>query len=77
MDSNDVSDSVNNREIFKGFGIENNGGIVTSITSSLLILDMEGWVNYLERTYISSILSLVWESCINDDSIEMLRIGRS
>jgi hypothetical protein len=67
MDSDDVSESVDDWEVLELVGIDDNGGIL-----SLL---MEGWVNNLEGADESVGVALVWESGINDDSVEVAWLG--
>jgi len=63
VDSDNVSESVHNWEVLEFVGIDDNGGI-----GSLLV---EGWVDNLERADESVSVDFVWESSINDDSIEV------
>ena len=76
VDSDDVSDSLDDWEIFESLGVENEGGIVAGVTGSLLVLDVEGWINDLEGADVSIRAGLVWESSINDSSIEVLWLSR-
>ena len=48
VDTDDVSNSGDDGEIFESLGVENEGGIVAGITSSLLALNVEALVNNLE-----------------------------
>ena len=45
MDSNDVSDSVDDGEIFESLGVQNEGSIVAGVSSSLLVLEVERRIN--------------------------------
>ena len=72
MDSDDVSDSLDDWQIFESLGVENKGGIVAGVTSSLLVLDVEGWINDLEGADVSLLVGLVGEGSINDNCIEVL-----
>jgi hypothetical protein len=59
-------------QIFEPLGVENKGGVVAGVTGSLLILDMEGWINDFEGADVSLLVGLVWEGGINDNCIEVL-----
>ena len=78
MNSDNVSDSVNNGKIFESVSVKNEGGIVvTAVTSSFSSLDVEGRINELEGAEISILLlvvfaDLVGEGGINDNGIEVL-----
>ena len=63
MDSNDISESVDDWEILESGGIDDNRGI-----SSLLV---KSWINNLERADESVRVDFVWECGINDDTIEV------
>jgi len=63
VDSNDISESVDDREILESGGIDDNRGI-----SSLLV---KSWINNLERADESVRVDFVWECGINDDTIEV------
>jgi hypothetical protein len=67
VDSNDVSESVDDWEVLEFVGIDDNRGIL-----SLLV---EGWVNNLEGADESVSVAFVWEGGINDDSVEVAWLG--
>ena len=72
MDSDDVSKSVNDGEIFESLCVQDKGGVIAVITSSLLLLEVERWINDLKRADVSLLVGLVWEGCINNNSVEVL-----
>ena len=63
MDSDDVSKSVDDWEVLELVGIDHNGGIG--------ILLVEGWVNNLEGANESVTVDFVWESGVNNHTIEV------
>ena len=63
MDSDDVSKSVDDWEVLELVGIDDNRGIG--------ILLVKGWVNNLEGADESLRVDFVWESGINNNSIEV------
>lgn len=63
VNSDDISESMNDWEIFKFTGIDDN--------VSELVLSVKGWVNNLERADESLRVDFVWESGINNDTIEV------
>lgn len=65
VDSNNISNSVNDWEILESVGIDD------SLSPSLLVLWVQGWINNLEGADESVAVNLVWESGIDDDSIEV------
>lgn len=72
MNSNHISDSVNNGEIFKCFCKDGKGSVIACITGSLLVLNVKTGVNNFEVAKVKSILGFVGERSINDDSIEVM-----
>lgn len=72
VDSDDVSDSLDDWQIFESLGVENEGGVVAGVSGSLLVFDVEGWINDLEGADVSLLVGLVWESGINDNCIKVL-----
>ena len=67
MDSDDVTESMHDWEVFESLGIDDN--------LSALAVTIEGWVNDLECANKSVGVDFVWESSINDDTIEMAWVG--
>lgn len=65
VNSNNISNSVNDWEILESVGIDD------SLSPSLLVLWVQGWINNLEGADESVAVNLVWESGIDDDSIEV------
>ena len=63
VNSDDISESMNNWEIFEFAGINDN--------VSELVLGVKGWVNNLERADESLRVDFVWEGGINNDTIEV------
>lgn len=72
VNSNHISDSVNNGEIFKCFCKDGKGSVIACITGSLLVLNVKTGVNNFEVAKVKSILGFVGERSINDDSIEVM-----
>ena len=48
VDTDDISNSGDDGEIFESLGIEDEGSVVAGISSSLLALNVEALVNNLE-----------------------------
>ena len=63
VNSDDITESMNDWEIFEFAGIDDN--------VSELVLGVKGWVNNLERADESLRVDFVWESGINNDTIEV------
>lgn len=63
VDSDDISESVDDWEVLELAGIDDNVGV-----GSFLV---KGWVNNLEGADESLRVDLVWESSINNDTIEV------
>ena len=61
VDSNDISNSLNDGEIFESLGIQNDGGVVSAISGSLLVLNVEGGINNFEGADVLILVGLVWE----------------
>jgi hypothetical protein len=74
VNSDDISKSLNNGEIFESLGVQNQGSVVAGISASLLALDIETWVNNLKGANVSVLIGLVGESSIDNNSIEVLSI---
>ena len=70
MDSDDVSNSVDDGEVLKSSGINDNLGPV------LLVLWIQSWVDHLNRADESVAIDFVWERGIRDDTIEVHWISR-
>jgi hypothetical protein len=67
VDTDDISNSVNDWEVFESGGIDDNAGVVSGFASSV-----EGVVNNLERTHESVLVYFIGESGINDDTINVV-----
>ena len=76
MDSDDVSNSVDDGEIFESLGVEHQGSVVAGITSSLLALEVEGRIYDLERADVSLLVGLVGEGGVDDNCVEVLSFVR-
>ena len=63
MHSDDVSKSVDDWEILKLVGEDDHRGVGTLLE--------EGWVNNLKGADELVLMALVWESGINNDSVEV------
>ena len=71
VDSNDITESVDDWDILESLGVDDDLSVV------LLTLGVEVWVDDLEGADKSVWLDLVWESGINDDTIEVAWLGGS
>lgn len=69
VDSNDITDSVNNWKILESSGVDDN------LSPVLFVLRIQGWVNNLDGADESVAIDLVWESGIRDNTIEVHWIG--
>ena len=63
MDSDDVSESVDDWEVLEFVCVDDNTGIRTLLE--------EGWVDNLEGADESILVDLVWESGVDYDSVEV------
>ena len=63
VDSDDVSKSVDNWEILESSGVDNDGSIGTLLVKS--------WIDNLEGADESVGVDFVWESGIDNDTIEV------
>jgi hypothetical protein len=72
VDTDDVTEAGDNGEILEALGVEDEGGEVAGVASSLLGLDIEAGVNDLEGADVSLLVSLVGEGGINDNTIDVL-----
>ena len=70
MDSNDVSNSVDDGKVLKASGIDNN------LSPVLLVLWIQSWVDHFNWADESVTVDFVWESGIRDDTIEVHWISR-
>ena len=75
MNTDDVTEAGDDGEVFEALGVEDKGGVVRSITSSLLGLDVEGRINDLERADVSVLVGLVGEGGIDDNTIDVLGLS--
>ena len=65
VDSNDITNSMNDGEVLESGGVDDN------LSPVLLVLWVESWVNDLDGADESVAVDLVWESSISDYSIEV------
>lgn len=72
VDSDDISKSGNNGEIFKSLGIDDESGVVAGISSSFLTLKVEAGVNDLQGADVLVFVGLVRERSIDDGGVEVL-----
>ena len=75
MNTDDISKLGDDWEILESLGVEDEGGEVAGITSSLLALDVEGLINDLERADVSVLVGLVGEGGIDDNTIDVLGLS--
>jgi hypothetical protein len=69
VDSNDISNSVDDWEILES------GGIDDDLSPVLLVLWVEGWIDDLDGADESVAVDLVWEGGIGDNAVEVDWIG--
>jgi hypothetical protein len=65
VDSDDITESVDDWEVLESLGIDDNGGVV------MLGLLIKSWVNDLEGADVSFAVDFVWEVSIDDDTINV------
>lgn len=70
--SDDVSDSLDDGEIFESLGVQDEGGVVAGVSGALLLLEVERGVHDLEGADVSLLVGLVGEGGINDGGVEVL-----
>ena len=75
MDTDDISETGDDGQVFESLGVEDESGIVAGVSGSLLGLDVEAGINDLERADVSLVVGLVGEGGIDDDSIDVLGLG--
>ena len=75
MDTDDISETGDDGQVFESLGVENESGVVAGVSGSLLGLDVEAGINDLERADVSLVVGLVGEGGIDDDSIDVLGLG--
>jgi hypothetical protein len=71
VDSNDVTDSVDDGEVLESIGVDDNSGVVLSGS-----LRVESGINDLQRAD-EEFISLVGEGSVNDNTIEVASVGGS
>lgn len=65
MDSNDITNSVDDWEVLESGGIDDN------LSPVLFVLWVEGWINDLDGANESLAVDFVWEGSISDNTIEV------
>ena len=75
MDTDDISETGDDGQVFESLGVEDESGVVAGVSGSLLGLDVEAGINDLERADVSLVVGLVGEGGIDDDSIDVLGLG--
>jgi len=65
MDSNDITNSVDDWEVLESGGIDDN------LSPVLFVLWVEGWINDLDGANESFAVDFVWEGSISDNTIEV------
>lgn len=65
VDSDNITESVDDWEVLESLGIDDNGGVV------MLGLLIKSWVNDLEGADVSLAVDFVWEVSIDDDTINV------
>ena len=74
MDTDDISETGDDGQVFESLGVEDEGGVVRSITGSLLGLDVERRIDDLEGADVSLLVGLVGEGSINDNTVDVLGV---
>jgi hypothetical protein len=72
--TDDVTEAGDNGEVFESLGVEDEGGVVRSITGSLLGLDVERRIDDFEGANVSLLVGLVGEGSINDNTVDVLGV---
>ena len=70
MDSDDITNSVDDWKVLESSGIDNN------LSPVLLVLWVKSWINDFDGADESVAVDFVWESSISDDTIEVHWISR-
>ena len=71
MNSDNVTNAMDNWEVLEAMSLENNSSEVVLST-----LGVHGWINDLQRADIVLLGSFVWEGSINDDTVEVVSVLR-
>ncbi len=75
MNTDNITKAGNDGKILESLGVEDKGGEVRSVTSSLLALHVEGGVNDLEGADVSILVGLVGEGSVNDNTVDVLSLS--
>ena len=70
MDSNDVTDPMDNWKILES------GGIDDDLSPVLLVFCVKGWIDNLDGADESVAINFIWEGGIRDNTVEVHWIGR-
>ena len=73
VESDDITDSVDDGEVLESLGVDNNGGVV--VVRGLGARGVEGRIDDLEGANVSVLVSFVGESGINNNTINMVSVG--
>lgn len=73
MESDDVTDSGNDGHSFELVAVDNGGGVVRF--GSLGTTEVKGWVNNLEGANVFVLVSLIGESSVNDNTIDVVGLS--
>ena len=68
VNSNDISESVNDWEVFESLSINDNGSVI------VLCLLVESWVDNFKGANVSLAVDFVWEVSIDDHTIDVARV---
>ena len=72
--TDDITKASDNGEVFESLGVEDEGGVIGSVTGSLLGLDVERRIDDLEGADVSLLVGLVGEGSINDNTVDVLGV---
>lgn len=75
VDSDDISYSLDNGEIFELCCIQNKGCIVAGVTSSLGVFQVEGCIDDFQGADVLFFVGLVWESCVYHNRVKVLKVS--
>ena len=70
MDSDDVTNSVDDWKVLES------GGIDDDLSPVLFVLWVEGWVNNFDGADESVAVDFVWESSVSDHTVEVHWVSR-
>jgi len=73
VESDDITDSVNNGEVLESLGVDDNGGVV--VIGGLGTRGVERRIDDLEGANVGILVGFVWESGVNNNTINMVSVG--